>query len=123
MLEEVYQAMLDEIHQIVRNRIGDPVHVIYAANPWIGNENEAMPVNNLNDIAIEGECRVRLFASPYWGNGEDYISEVLENPTWLDLCVCANEAIVTTDDFHHTFFEGVFEVEDGSRIFELEMGS
>ena len=38
---------------------------------------------------------------------EDYFLPVLENPTWFEVAVHANAAIIATRDFHHIFLEGV----------------
>lgn len=63
---------------------------------------------DMNDIAIEGKAVLVAPFDEFWADeGEDYRSEVVENPTWLDLAVLADEAINTTGDYHHHFFEGI----------------
>lgn len=84
----------------------------------------------LHSPAICGTGYVRM-PLDIWGSpsGQDYMSGMLHDPTWLDLCVVANEAILTTGDTHHRFLEGVRETsssrayEGRIAIWELEMGS
>ena len=81
--------------------------VIYSAWDCDG---DAVPPNNLNDVPFEGTFMVVADYDSYWdstgGNGEAYINGPVTNPTWLELAILANEAIHTTGDTHHCFFEG-----------------
>jgi hypothetical protein len=52
---------------------------------------------SLNKIAFQGQCYVYQKAS-HWGNGESYLSEKLNDPTWLDLCVTANTMLHYIED-------------------------
>ena len=54
-----------------------------------------------------------------------YQSELFENPTWLEICGCANDSIIQTGDYHHVFLEDVYieGEEDGVKIAKLIMGS
>lgn len=61
-----------------------------------------------------------------YGDGQDYKSKPLLNPTWLELAVEANEMIKTTGNRHHVFFENLNltgEIRDGCRIAKFSMGS
>ena len=60
--------------------------------------------------AIEGKCIVFDLADG--GYGSDYISPVLENPTYATLFKRFSDAIGCTDDTHHCFMEGVCEAKD-----------
>lgn len=60
--------------------------------------------------AIEGKCIV--FDTDEWGDGTDYISPVLTNPTYATLFKCFSKAIGCTGDEHHCFMEGVTLVKD-----------
>lgn len=71
--------------------------------------------------AVEGKIVVLHDYDKYWakGKGEDFLSDILENPTWADLFCCAENAILTTRDFHHVFFKGISEIHEGSlMVFE-----
>jgi hypothetical protein len=84
-------------------------------------------VDDLSQVVIEGQC---IFTYPYldidrWAPGL-YSSQVVENPTFLDLAVIADEAIQSSQDHHHCFFEGFSEVgvsPEGIPLYELEFGS
>jgi len=91
--------------------------------------------NNLDKVAIEGRVMMKTEHQSFFGgmaevNRKDYESEVLENPTWLDLCLCANDMINCTGDNHHVFLEAVhktgqFTLDDKSfvLIYDFSMGS
>lgn len=87
------------------------------------------PIDNLNEVAVEGRVRLVGFNDEFWGEGKDYQSEILENPTWLQVTVCANKMIEVTGDQHHAFLEGLSklhkgkQVEEGVTLYELSMGS
>ena len=46
------------------------------------------------------------------GNGEDYISNTYNNPSYFDILVEANKSILHTGDYHHTFLEGINQIEN-----------
>jgi hypothetical protein len=84
-------------------------------------------MDDLNDIAITGRC---IFTYPYldidkWAPGL-YRSPIMDNPTWLDFAVVADEAVHTAKDFHHCFAEGFSEngySAEGIPMYELDFGS
>ena len=80
---------------------------------------------DMNDCAVVGSIKMVMPAD--WSDGEDYESPVVENPTWLELAVFADEAIKSTQDFHHSFFEGIRpktdETVNGVKIYQFIMGS
>ena len=81
---------------------------------------------DMNDIAIMGKAVIEMPYDGFWGEGEDYRSEVVENPTWLDLAVLADAAIRTTGDYHHSFFEGIRYRKDEKydvEVYHFIMGS
>ncbi len=88
------------------------------------------PLNNLNTVAIRG----KVILEQEYDDCKSYRSEVVENPTWLDIAVLANKMIITTQDFHY-FLEGVNPVTvgginkrkqkkiDGVKVYTFSMGS
>ena len=82
---------------------GQDCYVFYAAHE---NEND-IPVDNLNEIAVSGKVKFVEQGDTFYGNGESYRSKVLVNPTWLDVCVVANEMILATGNKHHIYLEDV----------------
>ena len=80
----------------------------------------------MNEVAIEGKAILVSDYDNFWGEGGNYRSDVVENPTWLDLALLADTAIRTTGDTHHQFFENIREVgedTDGVSVYRFIMGS
>ena len=76
----------------------------------------------LDSVAVEGRIRVKQRHDPFWGEGSDYLSDVLQDPTWLMICRTAHEMIETVGDRHHRFLEGyefIGAQTDGVLIIEL----
>lgn len=90
-------------------------------------DHEGVPIDNLDKRAIRGRVRVVEEHDPFWGEGRRYTSRVMEDPTWLQLCVVANAQMLTTGDLHHSFLEGITRTgkkeADGTSICRLIMGS
>ena len=107
---------------------GDEHHgLIYSAYEMDGDD---LPVDNLDHVAIDGECRIvqkhDLLKGAWGEGGSDFESETLNSPTWLELCVVANRMLDTLQDFHHCYLEDVAqadEQEGAVLIWELVMGS
>lgn len=78
------------------------VWVIYSAYKTADDD---VPIDNLDDVAFVGQIQFAEGVN-YW-NEFPWESKVLENPTWLDLCVVANDKIKTTKDRHHVYLEGI----------------
>jgi hypothetical protein len=86
---------------------------------------DRLPVDNLEKVAVEGRCIFVQKHDPYYGDGKDYVSAEMLNPTWLQVCALANEMILVTRDEHHVFFEGVtvLREENGVKVVDFDMGS
>jgi len=82
---------------------------------------------DMDAIAIEGTAQVTMPHDGFWGEGKDYISPIVVNPTWLQLAMFANEGINVTGDNHHVFFENVrcvgIEIITGVQTYKFSMGS
>lgn len=126
---KTYGENLNLHADIILTALEDDVadYVIYSAY-----ETDAVtgdPINNLNDVAIKGKCILIAEAEAFWGNSDsvDYFSPVLENPTWLEVAVHANSAIIATRDRCHVFLEGVRKTgklnDDGVPYYKFSMGS
>jgi hypothetical protein len=123
--QDVQSAALDKIDARVteacRAAGHRECHVSYAAYPE-GDGDE--PVDNLDEVAIQGKCRLLAAAAT---TDVPYKSDVLENPTWLQLCVCANMMIATTGCSDHCFLEDIYywKKTDGDNIplYRFSMGS
>ena len=119
----------DEIYNQVNEYIED-ADVYYSAYTYDEND---VPINNLDEIAVEGKVIFRQKADGYHQDGgEDYESEVVEDPTWMDVCKLADDMIKATKDYHHQFLESIAPLkkddepvvtEDGVPVYRFGMGS
>ena len=98
--------------------------------------------DNLDKVAVEG--RVQFFEEcddpnemgfvmgnvPY-DTRKDYRSPIMENPTWLEVALLANDMINCTGDNHHVYLEAIrpsdtkFTLDDKSfvTVYRFSMGS
>ena len=85
-----------------------------------------IPIDNLDAVAVKGKV---FFVQPhhsFWGKGKNYISKTVQNPTWLDVAVLANDMIKTVGDKHHVFLEEIEERHtyyDKTKQLHFSMGS
>lgn len=81
--------------------------------------------DNLDKTAAAG--KVKFMQKADWGNGLDYESPVVVNPSWLEVVVFANTMMHMTSDFHHCFLEGIYKSKKrpvhGVQIYHFAMGS
>jgi hypothetical protein len=119
-------------HNMLEKRVNDAVlasgqKIVCVCYSAYDLDDDDEPIDNLDEIAAKGKVILVGFADDYWGGNEskDYRSEVLENPTWLQVAVCANAMIKTTKDTHHCFLEGLekHSEEDNVTVYEMSMGS
>lgn len=128
---ERYGRAMDAIDERVRRAIMDarraamlrPLNrmlVDYSAYESDANE---VPIDNLDEIAVNGKVKF-VSNNPEWEE-RPYESEVMENPTWLQVAVLANDMILWTKDRHHRFLECVTLLRryDDVAVYEFGMGS
>lgn len=114
------------------------VRVFYSAYDSDDDDN---PMDNLDKIAAKGKVVLIGEKDDFYGGeaSRSYVSEVLENPTWLQVAVCANAMIRRVRDLHHIFLEGISEammIESrqlrekvdalygkGIKVYQFDMGS
>ncbi len=111
----------DELQDKLQGRLTHLPNVIYSGSPTDG-----CPVDNLDEIAVKGWVIFQNDHDDFWGKGVDYVSEAIENPTWMQLCKLCDDMIKITDDYHHVFFEAIQDIgtdEKGIKIFTFSMGS
>ena len=78
-----------------------------------------------DEIAFNGSCFIYCKPDGFFSD-DMFISDILTNPTYLQLLHIADKAIETTHDFHHRFFEGVHilkQINANLWQIELMMGS
>ena len=110
--------------------------VIYSAYE-VSENGVGLPIDNLDEIPFEGTFVVIADYDEFWDGrsgfighsmnpydevqrGRAYKSDPITDPTWLQLTVLANESIITTNDTHHVYFEGVSK---GKGILNMFFGS
>jgi hypothetical protein len=113
-------ALDDAIQARVRAALGDDVRVIYEAYDF---DDDDLPVDNLDKRAHKGNIR---FIADDPSDGERFESEVLDNPTWMDVARVANQMLLALGDRHHVYLEGIDIVKKSKGepvIAEFSMGS
>jgi len=140
---ERYEAMSDAVDKHVEdNRTCTPDDgnwsadyqnlVRYSAYPDLADDPRSSDYGlmGLSAIAAEGRIQFESDYDDFWGPGESYKSEPIDNPTWLDVCLLANDMINTTGDKHHIFLEAIhkvdtFSVDEGGfiKVYRFSMGS
>jgi hypothetical protein len=102
-----YRKASDPMHKKVEDAVkanGEEFQVYYSAYK---STEEGIPIDNLDAIPMQGKIIIVDEGSTFYGSGEAYRSKTLDSPTWLELCVVANEMILSTKDLHHVYLEGV----------------
>jgi len=120
--EEEFSRLMEDIEQRAAESLPENALVLYSA---FGTDKDGLPVDNLDEVAVEGRCIFVQKHDPFFGKGKDYVSGEYHSPTWLQLCAVANDMILITGDQHHVFLEGVnvLREENGIKFVEFEMGS
>ena len=83
----------------------------------------------LDAIAVKGRMMMLQMKDAFWASSNDaknYQSDVMTDPTWLDIAIAANEMIAITTDSHHYFLEDIqriSETKDGVTVYGFIMGS
>jgi len=122
--DEKFGKRMEVIHSKVQEALGtdEERFVYYSAY----NTRNDLPINNLNRIAFKGKGILVAKNDSFWGDGEDYESDLIEDPTWLQIAVLSNAMIKRTGDYHHSFLEGICrtkKTKNGITVFEFAMGS
>ncbi len=120
--DDDYDAIVEEIYERIDEVLPGGV-VLFEAFELDEND---LPIDNLDEIAIEGKCILIKNYIQFWGKGKDYESAVMENPTWWVVLQHANEMVEVTGDRHHVYLEGVentgVEI-NGIPCYQFKMGS
>ena len=112
---------IDLAEQKISARIREAVEGDYLVRySCYDEDSEGVPIDNLDEIAFQGEVIL-----------EDEIEEVrsektLTNPTWLDVCVEANDIIRRSGNTHHVWIEGLYRMngeDEVPAIMALNFGS
>jgi hypothetical protein len=125
MDNEEFRRIMDSFDERIRKALkGKKQYVIYSAYSY---HQDMMPIDNLEDIAFHGKIQIVHKHDRNWDdeNTGDWVSPILLNPTWLDLCVAANSMIKHCGDTHHIFLEKLelTHLKSGVQIAKFWMGS
>ena len=63
---------------------------------------------DINALAHNGKVKFIMSQSD---DGRMHESHIVENPTWLDVCVLANDMMGITGDYHHRYLEDIEPVD------------
>jgi hypothetical protein len=121
-LEQEFDRRLTAIEEKVAQAIPQGADVQFSAYEL---DDQELPIDNLDKVAVEGRCIFVQECDPHIGNGKNYVSGEYVNPTWIQVCWIANEMIQVTDNRHAIFLEGVsvLREQNGVKIVDLDMGS
>lgn len=81
---------------------------------------------SLDTIAHDGPCVIFAPANKFFGGPESraYVSKVYDSPTWGQVFLESMKAQEVTNDYQHTFLEGVTPCKNsGLTILRLNLGS
>lgn len=112
MNTNLFRDRTNKIHAAIEAALQGAARVVYYSAYKL--DAKSLPVNNLNKVAARGTFVVVASHDDFWGEGENFVSEPVTNPTWLQLAVLANKSIECTGDRHHSFFEGICKQADGT---------
>lgn len=83
--------------------------------------------HELDNVAFEGRCRIFAEGDGFFGglNSQDYLSEILDSPTWGEVFLHSLKSQAKTLDLSHSYFEGFRKVgeADGVSVLRLCLGS
>jgi len=117
-ISKSFQVAMNEIDDIIDSAIkadGRKKEVIYSGE----SDEYDIPINNLSEVILKGKVK-------FMNSDKTFESEIIENPTWLDVVVIANRMIIETEDYHHIYFESLYDIyqdDNGVLIATLSMGS
>lgn len=121
---QVSDATKKKIQKVITNK---EIFVIFSAFEAVSQDTFKGYRLNIEDKICDGKVKFAVLWTP-WDDGKSeiwYESDVIENPTYLDAAVCANDMIHKTGDEHHVFLEEVLECGkvNGIKILSYYMGS
>jgi hypothetical protein len=104
--DKAYASASDAIQNRIKARVGRKCLVVFTAYKL---DADKVPIDNLDDVPITGKVIIRGNRNRIHGGqtSKDYESSIMVGPTWLDLCVIANDQMATTRDRDHRYLEHV----------------
>lgn len=130
----------DAMDARIANALGKHINVVFSAYEICGDgepgddglycHGNSLVDADFESAVIQGPCIFSTERDEFWGGceTEDYQSEVLTDPTWLDILKAADDMICVTKDTHHCFLEAVHRDSqsqeiNGVPVYRFSMGS
>lgn len=101
-MDELYYQAMKRIDNRIEDEMGS-TRVRYSVGPL---SKRGVPIDNLDRI-VRGKFKFYCKNDSFWGEGKDYVSEEVTNPTWMNIVKLADDMIKITGDDIHIFLEGV----------------
>lgn len=91
-LMEKYRIIQDKVINGIKSIGSKEIIVVYKAYE---EDTQQMPIDNLEQIAVQGKVRFASSANVYGRKitGLDYLSKIFVNPTWLQAAFLANQML------------------------------
>jgi hypothetical protein len=104
--DKAYACASDAIQNRIKVRVGRKCAVVFSAYKL---DADKVPIDNLDDVPVTGKLIIRGKRDRIHGGhkSQDYESPIMHGPTWLDLCLIANDQMVVTRDRDHRYLEHV----------------
>ena len=104
--DKAYATAFDAIQHRIEARVSRKSFVVFSAYKF---DEDSVPIDNLDDVPVSGRVKVRVSEGRFPGAKPTryHESEVLENPTWLDLCEIAHNLVSATRDRTHRYLEAI----------------
>ena len=102
--DNMYDLLSEYLDKRLKEKIKGKVYVSYSN---FGKDKKGIPINNIDNIAVNGTIKIYKKHDPYCEKSTDYESEPIKNPTWLDIAKLANNMIKITGNKQHIFLEGI----------------
>jgi hypothetical protein len=101
---KAYASACDAIQNRVKHRIGRNCVVVFHAYKLNA---DRLPIDNLDEVPVSGKLLIRSGRRRRAAQSIEFESPVVENPSWLELCVIANNQLIATRDRKHRYLEQI----------------
>ncbi len=117
-----YGLRLLRLQRRIARRLGQVPVVFYNA---YGIDRGGLPIDNLDDIAIEGRVRFRATQDSPGANFAPVFGRIIHAPTWMDIAVLADGMLRSSHDRHRRFLTGVRVLAkvDGIKTAQIQLDS
>ena len=131
---------VDEVDKLTCHKPGQ--YRIYVSYSAYHSDDDDIYYDNLDEVAVEGRVQFveevdtpnsmgMVMGNVPYDTRKNYVSPVMENPTWLEVALLANDMINCTGDNHHIFLEAIypsdskFTLDEKSfvKVYKFSMGS